>query len=128
MRKLPYLIALIGIGYASFANPSLASPLASGMLDNRASSVTDSWVQKVQAWSCQEKLRDMTIQQRRNCHGYGGPGYGYGYHGYGYGNGHPGYGYGYPGYGLGVAPFIGLSFYDDDYDHHHWRRHHRRHY
>jgi hypothetical protein len=128
MRKVPYLVVLIGIGCLSFANPSLASPLASGLLDSRVPSVTEGWVQKVQAWSCQEKLRDMTIQQRRNCHGYGGPGYRYRYLGYGYG--YPGYGYGYgsPGYGLGVAPFFGFQFSDDDYDHHQWRRHHRRHY
>jgi hypothetical protein len=121
MRKAPYLIALIGISYVSFANPSLASPLASGLLDSRVPSVTEGSVQKVQAWSCQVKLSDMTIEQRRNCHGYGGPSYGHAYPGYGYG-------YGSPGYGLGVAPFLGFRFSDDDYDHHQWRRHHRRHY
>ena len=119
MRKASYLVALISIGYVSFANPSLASPLASGTLDSRVPSVTEGSVQKVQAWSCQTKLSDMTIEQRRNCHGYGGPSYRHAYPG-------SGYGYGSPGYGLGVAPFLGLSFYDDD--DHYQRRHHRRHY
>jgi hypothetical protein len=76
-------------------------------------------VQKVQAWSCQERLRDMTIEQRRICHGYGGSSYGYGYPGYGYD-------YGTPGNGLGVVPFFGFQFFDDD--DHHGRRHHNRHF
>jgi hypothetical protein len=119
MGKAPYLLALIGIGYLSFANSSLATPLASGLLSSTVPSVTEGSVQKVQAWSCQERLRDMTIEQRRICHGYGGPGYGDAYRGYGYD-------YGTPGYGLGVAPFFGFQFFDDD--DHHGRRHHHRHF
>jgi hypothetical protein len=119
MGKAPYLLALIGIGYLSFANSSLATPLASGLLSSTVPSVTEGSVQKVQAWSCQERLRDMTIEQRRICHGYGGSSYGYGYPGYGYD-------YGTPGYGLGVVPFFGFQFFDDD--DHHGRRHHNRHF
>jgi hypothetical protein len=114
--KTVSLLALIGLGSLAFANSSLAAPLASAMFNDSAPLL----VEKVQAWSCRVKLRDMTIEQRRNCHGYGGPSYGYGYS-------DDRFDYGYPGYGLGVAPFFGFTFDDDD-DRHRRRRHHRHHY
>ena len=63
----------------------------------------------------------MTIEQRRICHGYGGPSYAYPDPGYGYG-------YGYRGYGLGVAPFSDSTVFDDDDYDHHWRGNYRRRY
>jgi hypothetical protein len=117
MRNTPYLFALAAIGSLAFVAPSTsASPLASGLAlpAPEAGSVL-----KVQAWSCQEKRRDMTLKQRRFCDGYYddyddygdyGPGYGYAYPA-------PGYGYGYPAYGLGV-PFLSFEFDGG-------RRHHR---
>jgi hypothetical protein len=113
-----HLLTLIGIGFLSFANTSSAGPLASSSFASGTPVVAERLVQEVQAWSCRVKLRDMTIEQRRRCHGYGGPRYGYEYP-------DDDSAYGSPGYGLGVTPFFGFTFHDDDH-HHHWRRHHRR--
>ena len=120
MRKAPYLFALAAIGGLAFVAPSTsASPLASGL---GLPAPVASLVLNVQAWSCQEKRSDWSLEQRRFCDGYGyyddygdyGPGYGYAYPA-------PGYGYGYPGYGLGVVPFLSFGF-DGGRRHHH--RHH----
>jgi hypothetical protein len=130
MRKAPYLLGVIGIGFSSLANSASASPLASGLANGEATlpALTDSRVEKVQLWSCREKISDMTVEQRRFClrYGYAYPPYGYGYgypryryayprYGYryaypryGYGYGYPRYGYGYPGYGLAL-PLVGFG-------------------
>jgi len=118
MRKAPYMFALAAIsGLGLMAGSSSASSLAIGLASGRATlpALTEGLVQKVRAWSCQEKRRDMTLEQRRFCDGYYddyedyGPGYGYA---------SPGYGYGYQGDGLGV-PFIGFEFGSGHHHHHH---------
>jgi hypothetical protein len=107
MRKAPYLLSVIGISFLSLANSSSASPLASGLNDGATlPALTDGSVEKVQLWSCRERLRDMTPSQRRFCFGYGyGPRYGYAYPRYGYGYGYPRYGYGYRRYGYGYPRY-----------------------
>jgi len=120
MRKAPYMFALAAIsGLGLMAGSSSASSLAIGLASGRATlpALTEGLVQKVQAWSCQVKRRDMTLEQRRFCDGY------YDYDDYedygpGYGYASPGYGYGYQGYGLGV-PFIGFEFGGGHHHHHH---------
>ena len=141
MRKAPYLLAVIGISFLSLANSSSAGPLASGLANGAATlpGLTDGWVEKVQLWSCREKIQDMTAAQRSFCFGHGyGPRYGYAYPLYGYGYAYPryryvyprygyryryayprygyaypryGYGYGYPGYALAVPLGFGLGFW-----------------
>jgi hypothetical protein len=135
MRKAPYFLAVIGIGFLSLANSSSAGPLATGIGNGEAllPALTEDRVEKVQLWSCRERYRDMTPAQRRFCFGYGYgyayppyaypryryayPRYGYAYpryryayprYGYGYGYRPYGYGYGYPGYALGV-PLLGFG-------------------
>lgn len=108
MKKAPYLLAAAGLMF--MATSSLASPLASGLASGSGGlpALEDGLVRKVQAWSCREKRRDMTVEQRRFCDGYYddyedyGPDYGYAYPA-------PGYDYGYPVYGLGV-PFLSFEF------------------
>jgi hypothetical protein len=120
MRKAPYLLAMAAIsGLALMAPSSSASPLTSGLASGSATlhTLNEGLVEKVQAWSCQEKRRDMTLEQRRFCDGYDydddyddyGPHYGYGY---------PGDSYGYPGYGLGVVPFLSFGFDGGRHRHH----------
>jgi hypothetical protein len=126
MRKVPYLLAAASIiGLVSVATTSSASPLASGLATGSTamSVLNGDPVEKVQAWSCQEKLRDMTLEQRRFCRGDYDDYYddGYGYYGPGYVS--PGYGYGYPTYGLGI-PFLGFEFGDGHHHHHHWGKWH----
>jgi hypothetical protein len=121
MRKALYLLAAIS-GLALMTTSGSANPLASGIASGGATlpALNEGLLQNAQAWSCQEKRRDMTLAQRRFCDGYDdeydeyddyGPNYGYGY---------PAYDYGYPGYGLGVAPFLSFEFDGG-------RRHHRHH-
>jgi hypothetical protein len=123
MRKAPYLLAVAGIsGLALMAPSSSASPFASGLATGSAAllALNEGLVQKVQAWSCQEKRRDMTPEQRRFCDGYYDDYYDdYDDYGYGYAYPAPGYGYGYPAYGLGVVPFLSFEF-DGGRRHHHW--------
>jgi hypothetical protein len=113
MRKAPYLLAVIGIGFLSLANSSSAGPLASGLGNPEATlpALTEDGVEKVQLWSCRERYRDMTPAQRRFCFGYGyGPRYGNAYPLYGYGYpryryAYPLYGYGYPRYRYAYPPY-----------------------
>ena len=120
MRKAPCLLAVISVGFLSLANSTLASPITSGLAGAPAISPVFTW--KAQLWSCREKYRDMTAEQRRFCFGYGyGPryGYGYAYPRYGYGYGYPLYGYGYP-YGL-AFPFLGFGLgFRAGHHHHNW--------
>ena len=116
MRKAPYLFALAAIGSLAFVAPSTsASPLAGGLA---LPTLEAGSVLKVQAWSCQEKRRDMTLEQRRFCDGYYDDDYGDYGPGYGYAYPAPGYGYGYPVYGLG-APFLSFEFNGGRRHHHH---------
>lgn len=121
MTKTPFLLAVTAIsGFALMATSSSAGPLAGSLAFGSAPLPTldNGLVQNVQAWSCQEKRRDMTLEQLRFCDGY----YDYDdYEDYGPGYGYPAYDYGYPGYGLGVVPFLSFGF-DGGRRHHH--RHH----
>jgi hypothetical protein len=122
MRKTPYLLAVAAIsGLALMAASSSASPLASALASGSATlpALNEGLVQKVQAWSCQEKRRDMTLQQRRFCDGYYDDYDDYEDYGPGHGYASPEYDYGYPGYGLGVVPFLSFGFNGGRHHHHH---------
>jgi hypothetical protein len=98
MRKSPFLLTLASSSLALMAISSLAGPLTSGLASDSATlpALNKGLVQKVQAWPCRQKRKDMTAEDRRYCYGYYHHRYYYGYPVYEYG--YPAYGYGYPVY------------------------------
>ena len=98
MRKLKFLLTLAPCTLALMAISSSANPLASGFAPNSATlpALNNGLVQKVQAWPCREKRKDMTAEERRFCYRYYHRYYDYGYPVYEYG--YPVYDYGYPAY------------------------------
>src|SRR5919198_2300209 len=96
MRKPKFLLTLAPCCLALMAISSSANPLASGLRPESATlpALSNGLLQKVQAWPCREKRKDMTAAERRFCYRY--------YHRYYY-NAYPvyespAYGYGYPAY------------------------------
>jgi hypothetical protein len=120
MRKLPLLMAAAAIGALGFtAGPSMASPLAGGLINGTLPELNEGLVQKVHGWHCRKRYgwyhgRKYRHRHRRACYDDYYDDYSYGY---------SPYGYGYPyAYGFG-GPFIGFSFGDGG---HHRRRHHHK--
>ena len=122
MRKSKLLLTLAPCCLALMAISSSASPLASGLTSQSATlpAINNGLVQKVRAFPCQEKRKDMTADERRFCRHYyhryyyydypvyESPPYGYGYPAYVYPT-YPVYEYGYPAYGY---PVYGHRYYD----------------
>jgi hypothetical protein len=71
MRKAPYLLAVAAISglMLTATSDGSAGPLAGGLASGSEilRSPNGDLVQNVQAWSCQGKRRDWTVQQRRFC-------------------------------------------------------------
>src|SRR5262249_47032782 len=121
MRKSNLLLTLIPCSLAFMAISSSANPLASGLAPDSATlpKLNNSLVQKVQAWPCREKRKDMTAEERRFCLGY----YHHYYYGYpvyeypAYGYGYPVYDYGYPAYGYPVYAYPAYGYRYPAYSH-----------